>query len=184
MDKNNARSCVEFEELLKRLVPLLKALTSKTLVIWLHQYPIIETNNNSALHNNPSNRKYERYNELARRLLKYSANMIIKLHLLKHFCWTVTVESSTGKRCSPCPKNTFAAVRWTTAIKSVIIVPAMISSTRDIQWSIVDRMSSSTPCATGCSLRVHIRQWTLVQMFVVAFRPETTNWLIGPPSWL
>jgi len=78
MDKNNARSCVEFEELLKRLVPLLQALTSKTLIIWLHQYPIIENHNKPALHNNPSNRKYHRYNELARRLLKYAANVIIK----------------------------------------------------------------------------------------------------------
>ena len=98
MDKNNARSCVEFEELLKRLVPLLKALTSKTLVIWLHQYPIIETNNDSALHNNPSNRKYERYDELARRLLKYAGNKIIRLCQSVSVCQSEGIQRCAGKR--------------------------------------------------------------------------------------
>jgi hypothetical protein len=81
MDKNNAFSYVEYEEMLKILVPLLKALTSRALIIWMHQNPIINTNNWLAIDQNPTNRKYDKYNVLARRLLKYVEHLINKVHL-------------------------------------------------------------------------------------------------------
>ena len=71
MDKQNPHSNVEYENLLTNLVPLLKSLTAKSLIIWMHQNPIIETSVPGAISQNPTNRKYDGYNVLARRLLKY-----------------------------------------------------------------------------------------------------------------
>jgi hypothetical protein len=75
MEKRYPRSNIEYENLLTNLVPLLKSLATKALIIWTHQNPIIDT-----------------------------------------------------------------------------------SSTRDIQWLIVDRKCSSTPSATGCSLETYGHQ--------------------------
>ena len=71
MERFLPRSSVDYEILLTNLVPLLKTLTSKTLIIWMHQNPIIETNLPVPPLQNPTNRKYDGYNVLARRLLKY-----------------------------------------------------------------------------------------------------------------
>ena len=71
MEKRFPRSNIEYENLLTNLVPLLKSLTTKSLIIWTHQNPIIDTNHAYAIDQNPSNRKYDAYNVLARRLLKY-----------------------------------------------------------------------------------------------------------------
>ena len=71
MERLHPRSNIEYENLLIKLVPLLKTLTAKTLIIWMHQNPIIETNIPVPYVQNPTNRKYDGYNVLARRLLKY-----------------------------------------------------------------------------------------------------------------
>jgi len=77
MDKNDAHSRIEYEEMLTKLVPLLKTLSSRIPVIWMHQNPIIDTNHFFAIFANPTNRKYYEYNVLSRRLLKYANNMIL-----------------------------------------------------------------------------------------------------------
>ena len=82
MEKRFPRSNIDYENWLVNLVPLLKTLTAKALIIWTHQNPIINTNNAYAIDQNPSDRKYDGYNVLASRLLKYVKNMVVKILLL------------------------------------------------------------------------------------------------------
>jgi hypothetical protein len=74
MAQNNPQSYKMFQEKLDALAPIFKSLTTKTTVFWLHQNPIIETygnkNNGSAINRSISNKKYDDYNAMARKILR------------------------------------------------------------------------------------------------------------------
>ena len=74
MAQNNPQSYKMFEEKLDALVPILKSLTTKTTVFWLHQNPIIETygnkNEGGAINRSATSKKYDDFNVIARKILR------------------------------------------------------------------------------------------------------------------
>jgi hypothetical protein len=72
MDKPGAH--VEYNNLMKKLAAVLKSISNKTQIIWLHQNPIIETygskNFGAAIKRTATQSKYDNYNLMARQHLK------------------------------------------------------------------------------------------------------------------
>jgi hypothetical protein len=73
MQQSNPQSYKMYKENLATLAPILKSLTTKTTVFWLHQNPIIETYGNKnrgvAIDRSPTNKKYDDFNVIARKIL-------------------------------------------------------------------------------------------------------------------
>ena len=74
MEQRDPHSYKIYQEKLSALAPILKSLTTKITVFWLHQNPIIETygnkNDGGAINRSATNKKYNDYNAIARKILR------------------------------------------------------------------------------------------------------------------
>ena len=66
---------LEYERLLRKMLPVLKLLSTKTQVFWLHQNPIIETYGGKklvggAIRRSATQEKFDHYNGLVRDIFK------------------------------------------------------------------------------------------------------------------
>jgi hypothetical protein len=66
---------VEYERLLRKMLPILQLLSTKTQIFWLHQNPIIETYGGKklvggAIRRSATQEKFDHYNRLVRDIFK------------------------------------------------------------------------------------------------------------------